>query len=71
MSECPKGEQDSLFGHFLFAGKQRKKLNKEALANLLLMFNSKLSKKLYNGNQEIWARAILHNFSAEIITNIE
>lgn len=35
--------------------KQRQKLNKNALANLLFLFNSKLKKKLYNGKYQFIA----------------
>ncbi len=57
-ADCIKEELYRYFGRNTNAPskaafyKQRKKRNKEALANLLLMFNSKLSKKLYNGKFE-------------------
>ena len=35
--------------------KQRRKLNENALANLLFMFNAKLTKKLYNGKYQFIA----------------
>jgi len=53
-ADCIKEELYRYFGRNTSAPskaafyKQRKKLNEEALANLLRVFNSKLSKKLYN-----------------------
>ena len=35
--------------------KQRKKIKEEAFRNLLLAFNKKLPKTLYNGKYELWA----------------
>lgn len=60
-ADCIKEELYRYFGRNTNAPskaafyKQRKKLNEEALANLLRMFNSKLSKKLYNGKYQFIA----------------
>ena len=60
-ADCIKEELYRYFGRNTNAPskaafyKQRKKLNEEALANLLRMFNTKLSKKLYNGKYQFIA----------------
>lgn len=60
-ADCIKEELYRYFGRNTNAPsktafyKQRKKLNERALSNLLLMFNSKLSKKLYNGKYQFIA----------------
>lgn len=60
-ADCIKEELYRYFGRSTSAPskaafyKQRKKLNENALANLLFAFNSKLSKKLYNEKYQIIA----------------
>ena len=48
--------------------KQRKKIKEEAFRNLLLAFNKKLPKNLYNGKYEFWA---CDGSSADIFLNPE
>ena len=48
--------------------KQRKKIKEEAFRNLLLAFNKKLPKTLYNGKYELWA---CDGSSADIFLNPE
>ncbi len=60
-ADCIKEELYRYFGRNTNAPskaafyKQRKKLNEKALANLLHMFNSKLSKMIYNGKYQFIA----------------
>ena len=60
-ADCIKEEIYRYFGRNLHAPsktafyKQRQKLNENALANLLFLFNSKLKKKLYNGKYQFIA----------------
>ena len=60
-ADCIKEELYRYFGRTPAAPsktafyKQRKKLNEQALANLLFAFNSKLTKKLYNGKYQFIA----------------
>ena len=48
--------------------RQRKKIREVAFRNLLLAFNRKLAKKLYNGKYEFWA---CDGSSCDILLNPE
>ena len=60
-ADCIREELYRFFGRTIDAPskaafyRQRKKIREDAFRNLLLAFNRKLPKKLYNGKYEFWA----------------
>lgn len=72
--DCIREELYRFFGRTLDAPskaafyKQRKKIKEEVFRNLLLIFNKKLPKNLYNGKYEFWA---CDGSSADIFLNPE